>query len=45
MVRFRGGFISGQTRDGWEKPEIENRKSKLEKVKKVEKVVVPESGK
>ena len=43
MVRFRAGFISGQTRDGWEKPEIENRNSR--KLRKSKKGVVPESGK
>ena len=43
MIRFRGGFISGQTGDGYKKPETESRENK--KVKKVEKVVVPEGGK
>ena len=43
MIQFCGGFVSGQTRDRWEKPETESRE--IEKVKKVEKVVVPENGK
>ena len=43
MIRFRGGFVSGQTGDRCKKPETESREN--EKVKKVEKVVVPESGK
>ena len=40
MVQFRGGFISGQTGDGCDKPETESPESQ-----ESQKVVVPENGK
>ena len=43
MIRFSGGFISGQTGDMCRKPETEI--EKVEKVEKVKKVGVPENGK
>ena len=43
MIRFHGGIVSGQTGDGYLKPE--NGSREIEKVRKVKKVVVPEKRK